>query len=45
MLWNVYSNGTIWYDGVSQLPSYADNPSVTVMVGDTVGTCDSIVFI
>ncbi len=36
---SVYSNGTIWYDAVSYLPSYGDDPSVTAMLGDAVGTC------
>ena len=45
VLWSVYSNGTTWYDGVSHLLSYADDPSVTYVVGDIVGTFNSIVFI
>ena len=45
VLWSVYSNGATWYDGVFHLLSYADDPSVTYMVGDIVGTCNSIVFI
>ena len=28
----------MWYDAVSYLLSYTDDPSVTVMVGDAVGT-------
>ncbi len=45
VLWSVYSNGTTWYDGVSHLLSYTDDPSVIYMVGDTMRTCNSIVFI
>ncbi len=45
VLWSVYRNGTIWYDGVSHLLSYIDVPSVIYVVGDIMGTCNSIVFI
>ena len=45
VLQSVYSNGTTWYDGVFHLLSYADDPSVAYVVGDIVGTCNSIVFI